>query len=154
MEIINQLEATRDHTLKYFELSEKDLDRSYGSGKWSVRFLLHHLADAETVLNDRIRRVLSEPRRVLWAFDQDAWAKGLDYAHSPLELSRKIYAAVREGIIYQARMHYESEGHREFVHNETGVRTLKMEFDKVAWHNDHHLQQIEQALGGKTVAAD
>jgi len=154
MEIIQQLEATRDRTLKYFDLNDKDLDRTYGSGKWSVRFLLHHIADAETVLNDRIRRVLSEPRRVIWAFDQDAWAKGLDYSSMPLELSRKIYQAVREGIIYQASMHYEPAGVREFVHSETGVRTLKMEFDKVASHNAHHLQQIEQALRGNSVAAD
>jgi hypothetical protein len=148
MEIIKQLEATRDRTLKYFDLSDKDLDRTYGPGKWSVRFLLHHIADAETVLNDRIRRVLSEPRRVIWAFDQDAWAKGLDYSSMPLELSRKIYQAVREGIIYQAGMHYEAAGAREFVHSETGVRTLKMEFDTVASHNEQHLQQIEQALKG------
>jgi hypothetical protein len=154
MEIIQQLETTRDRTLKYFDLGDKDLDRTYGPGKWSARFLLHHIADAETVLNDRIRRVLSEPRRVIWAFDQDAWAKGLDYSRMPLELSRKIYQAVREGIIYQARMHYEAAGAREFVHSETGVRTLKMEFDKVASHNAHHLQQIEQALRGNTAAAD
>jgi DinB superfamily len=146
MEIIGQLEATRDRTLKYFGLSEDDLERTYGPGKWSIRFLLHHIADAETVLNDRIRRVLSEPRQVVWAFDQDAWAKGLGYSRMPLELSRQIFGAVRAGIIYQARAHYESDGHREFVHSETGVRTLKMEFDKVASHNEHHLQQIEQAL--------
>jgi hypothetical protein len=33
-------------------------------------------------------------------------------------------------------------GHLEFVHSETGIRTLKAEFDKVASHNEHHLAQI------------
>jgi hypothetical protein len=148
MNIITRLEATRSRTLKYFDLSDEQLDRNYGSGKWSVRFILHHLADAETVLNDRIRRVLSEPRQVLWAFDQDAWATGLDYLRQPLDLSRRIYDAVRAGIIYQARLHYDTDGHREFVHSETGVRTLKEEFEKVASHNEHHLEQIELALKG------
>jgi len=60
--LITQLEATRNETLKYFELSDADLDRTYGPGKWSVRFLLHHLSDSETVLYDRMCRVLSEPR--------------------------------------------------------------------------------------------
>ncbi|HEY6251107.1 MAG TPA: DinB family protein [Candidatus Angelobacter sp.] len=146
MDIITRLEATRKQTLKYFEVSDEKLKRTYGPGKWPVRFLLHHLADAETVLSDRIRRVLSEPRQVLWAFDQDAWARGLDYATLPLDLSRRIYDAARAGIIYQARLHYESDGHREFIHSETGVRTLKDEFDKVAAHNQHHLEQIELAL--------
>jgi hypothetical protein len=148
MDIITRLEAARDRTLKYFDLSEEHLARSYGPGKWPVRFILHHLADAETVLFDRIRRVISEPRQVLWAFDQDAWARGLDYSQTPLELSRRIYEAVRAGILYQARLHYDQKGHFEFVHSETGVRTLKDEFDKVAWHNEHHLAQIEKALTG------
>lgn len=146
MDIVTRLESARDRTLRYFDLQGKQLERTYGPGKWSVRFILHHLADSETVLFDRIRRVLCEPRQVIWAYDQDAWAKGLDYAQLPLDLSRQIYQTVRAGIIYQARLHYEKDGQREFVHSETGVRTLKDEFDKVAGHNEHHLQQIERAL--------
>jgi DinB superfamily len=146
MDIVTRLEATRSQTLRYFDLSTDQLGRTYAPGKWPVRFILHHLADAETVLFDRIRRVLSEPRQVLWAFDQDAWAVGLDYARLPLDLSRQIYDSTRAGIIYQARLHYEIDGQREFVHSATGVRTLKAEFDKVASHNEHHLQQIELAL--------
>jgi hypothetical protein len=147
-DIVTRLEAARDRTLKYFEASDEQLARSYAPGKWTVRFILHHLADSETVLFDRIRRAISEPRQVLWAFDQDAWAKGLDYSRIPLDLSRRIYESVRAGVIYQARQHYDKSGHREFVHSETGVRTLKDEFDKVAWHNEHHLEQIESALRG------
>jgi hypothetical protein len=146
MEIVNRLEATKRETLRYFDLTEPELERRYAAGKWPVRFILHHLADAETVLFDRIRRVISEPRQVLWAFDQDAWANGLAYPHLPLALSRRIYEAVRDGIIYQARLHYEAKGALEFVHSETGVRTLRDEFDKVAAHNAHHLTQIRTAL--------
>ena len=148
MDIVTRLEAAKKRTLSCFALSDEQLNRNYGPGKWSVRFLLHHLADAETVLFDRIRRVISEPKQVIWAFDQDAWATGLDYSRMPLELSRRIYDAVRDGIIYQARLHYDKDGHREFVHSETGIRTLKAEFDKVASHNEHHLEQIELALKG------
>ena len=146
LDLIGRLEATRSRTLQYFDLSGELLDRRYAPGKWPVRFILHHLADAETVLFDRIRRIISEPRQVLWAFDQDAWAAGLDYARTPLELSRSVYDAVRAGVVYQARLHYERSGQLEFVHSQAGIRTLKDEFDKVAWHNEHHLAQIERAL--------
>lgn len=146
MEIIEKLETTKAATLKYYDLSAAQLDQSYAPGKWTTRYLLHHLADAETVLYDRIRRVISEPRRVLWAFDQDAWAANLNYANVPLDLSKRIYTATRDGVIYYARLYYESKGDLEFVHSETGVRTLKQEFDKVARHNAHHLEQIESAL--------
>ena len=146
MDIMTKLVSTRDRTLKYFDIGPEELACSYAPGKWSVRFILHHLADAETVLSDRIRRTISKPRSVLWAFDQDAWASGLDYAKMPLDLSRQIYEATRAGIIHLATEHYDRSGHLEFVHSETGLRTLKDEFDKVAAHNKHHLDQIELAL--------
>ena len=150
MQIIHDLIATRDETLALYTLGEQDLERAYAPGKWSVRFLLHHLSDSETVLFDRIRRILSEPRQVLWVYDQDAWAKGLNYAERPLELSRSIYESVRNAMIYYAERHYESDGHLEFVHSVTGVRTLKDELDKVATHNEHHLKQIRAALAGRS----
>jgi hypothetical protein len=149
MDIISKLVATRNQTLPYFDLSDEQLDRSYAPGKWSIRVILHHITDTETVLYDRIRRVLSEPGQVQWAFDQDAWVKGLDYSQMPLALSRNMYAAVRACSIYQARLHYEFDGSREFVHSEDGIRTLKSEFDRIANHNAHHIKQIEQALGAE-----
>jgi len=107
---------------------------------------MHHLADAEAVLSERIRRTISEPRPVLWAFDQDRWATSLDYSQMPLGLSRQIYQSTRESIIYLATQHYERSGELEFIHSETGLRTLKDEFEKVATHNQHHLDQIAVAL--------
>ena len=66
--------------------------------------------------------------------------------------ARSVSAYIRcssgGGHIYQARLHYDIDGHREFVHSETGIRTLKAEFDKVASHNEHHLEQIDLALKG------
>jgi len=146
--LIQELERTRDDTLKCFSLEQRDLARTYGPGKWSVTYVLHHLSDSETVFFDRIRRVLSEPRPVLWVMDQDAWAKGLDYSRVPLEISRRVYESVRNATIYYAGVHYERSGQLEFVHSVDGVRTLRDEFDKVAAHNEHHLRQIRLALGG------
>jgi hypothetical protein len=90
MDIVERLEAAKNRTLTYFEMSEEQLTRRYGPGKWPVHFVLHHLADAETVLFDRIRRVISEPRQVLWAFDQDAWATGLWQKNRMLTNGREL----------------------------------------------------------------
>jgi hypothetical protein len=148
IQLIEQLEATRDDTLRFFTLGAPDLARTYGPGKWSVRFVLHHLADSETVFFERIRRVLSEPRQVVWATDPDAWARGLDYSQLPLDLSSRVYESTRNALIYYAGLHYEKHGHIEFVHSMTGIRTLQDEFDKVAAHNASHLSQIRAALAG------
>lgn len=146
MELLAKLTQSRDETLRFFDLSPEYLARTYSPGKWTVQYLLHHLSDAETVLFDRIRRVISKPNQVIWAFDQDAWADGLDYAHRPLVLSKELFAATRAGVLYYAEQCYTSKGHHGFVHSETGRRTLKDEFEKVAWHNEHHLAQIRTAI--------
>jgi hypothetical protein len=146
MEIIDELRASRERTLAYFDLPKESLNKSYAPGKWTVRELLNHLTDAETVLYDRIRRVISKPNQVIWGFDQNRWAEGLEYQHFPLAINKSIYEATRAGVLYLAEKFYDSHGANGFVHSETGSRTLKDEFDKVAWHNDHHLEQIEQAL--------
>jgi len=147
MKLIQELERTRDETLQCFSLDQRDLARTYAPGKWPVGHILHHLSDSESVFFDRIRRVLSEPRPVVSVMDQDAWAKGLDYARVPLDISRRVYESVRNAIIYYAGVHYERSGHLEFVHSVDGVRTLRDEFDNTAAHNEHHLTQIRSALG-------
>ncbi len=109
MQLIKQLEASRDETLGFFSLPEDDLARTYGPGKWPVRYLLLHLSDSEAIFYDRVRRVLSEPRQVLWVYDQDAFAAGLEYSRLPLEVSRRVYESVREAIIYYAGQYYDSK---------------------------------------------
>src|SRR5207248_7722744 len=47
-ELTDALERTRAQTLEYFELSEQDLAKPYGPGKWRARYILRHLADRES----------------------------------------------------------------------------------------------------------
>src|SRR5437667_13280 len=135
MHLIQELERTRDETLKCFSLNRGDLARTYAPGKWSVGYILHHLSDSETVFFDRIRRVLSEPRQVLWVMDQDAWARGLDYSRVPLDISRRVYESVRNAITYYAGVHYERSGHLEFVHRAYGLCTFRDEARVDARHS-------------------
>jgi hypothetical protein len=146
-DLIRRLEQSRDEALSYFSLGDADLSKTYGPGKWNVRYLLHHLTDSEVVFRERLRRVISEPGGIAWFYDQDAWAKAIDYATYPLELSKPVFQSVRNTIIQDARRHYEKDGAVEFIHSKSGLRTLKMEFDKVRDHTEHHLAQIRKALG-------
>lgn len=145
-ELLETLRAQAVEMDRYFQLSEPDLSKTYAVGKWSVRELLHHLADAETVLYERIRRGIAHPGQVIWGFNQDSWANNLGYAARDLEINRSIFQAVRRGVIDLAETYYSKAGAQQYVHNETGLRTVKEEFDKVAWHNEHHLRQIRKAL--------
>ncbi len=42
--------------------------------------------------------------------------------------------------------YHDAYSQKEFIHSETGLRTLKMEFEKVAMHNQTHIEQIKTAL--------
>ncbi len=148
VDIIRELERTRDETLRHFALDATSLDRSYGPGKWNVRYLLNHLSDSECVFLYRLKRVLSQGHQVVYAYDQDAWAKALDYSQTSLELAQRLYETSREAIIDFARRYYDRSAQYPFVHSETGLRTLRDEIEKVVWHNDKHLKQIGDALLG------
>ncbi|MGH7653672.1 MAG: DinB family protein [Gemmatimonadaceae bacterium] len=144
--LIKNLERTRDEVVRYFALGDAELARTYAPGKWSVRYLLHHLADSELVLGERLRRVISEPGFVIWYFDQDLWEKALDYSTRSLSTAKAVFEVMRNANIELARRHYEKDGAREFVHSRAGVRTLREEFEQVAEHTEHHLEQVRQAL--------
>jgi hypothetical protein len=141
-----ELQRTRDETLKWFALNSAELAKTYAPGKWNVRYLLNHLADSETVLLYRLKRVISEPDQQIRYYDEAAWAQRLDYATMPLEIARELYRWSREAVLHLAPRHYEGSDKISFVHSTDGVRTLRDEFDKVAWHNEHHLVQIRAAV--------
>lgn len=146
MDTISLLKSTKEKTLAYYDLSESDLDRTYGPGKWTIRQLLNHLADAESVLNERIRRAIAEAHPFVIVFDQDRWNEHLDYHTYPLSLSRQVFSSVRDSIIYLCEKHYAGSENKTFFHTAAGIRTLQQEFDKVASHNEEHLKQIAAAL--------
>jgi hypothetical protein len=146
MKIVDDLITARDRTLAFYELPESDLYFKYREDSWCIKEILHHLADAETVLYERLRRPLAEPAPVMWGFAQDAWCKALDYRNTPLDVNKSVYTTIRNAIIALVPRFYESHGHLTFNHSRMGLRTIKDEFEKVVWHNNDHLAQIEQCL--------
>ena len=146
-QLLKDLENTQQSLLPYFDLPETDLNKTYAPGKWTIKELLNHIVDAETVFYDRVRRVIATDKSVIWGFNQDAWCKELNYKTFPLAVNKQVFLSIRAAVIYTATQHYVDKSDRPFVHSETGLRTLKDEFDKIAWHCQHHLDQIELALG-------
>ncbi len=142
-DLIRALERTRDETLEHYLLGDADLARSYAPGKWSVRYVLQHVADSELVFAERLRRAISEPGTVVWFYDQDAWSKALDYSSRPLTLARGVFETLRNANIELARERTTSAMVAlEFVHSKAGLLTVKSESRQgEASHNEHHLAQ-------------
>ena len=145
-DIKKQLERSLQTTLQYFDLSKDNLQKSYAPGKWTIQQILHHLADSETVLHERLKRIIGGPIQVLWTFDQDLWCQGLDYQQVPLGISKDIFQSLRRSVIYLLDQHYDHKKDQSFIHSKIGKRTLGEAFQKIGWHNEHHLNHIRQAL--------
>jgi len=147
-ELVSALESTQKQVLLYFDLpSELDLERRYSPGKWTIRQLLMHLVDADQVLLERISRGIANPGQTVYGFDQDKWASAMEYPKLSLDVARALFIATRARIIELAQLYYDVHGQNEYVHSESGHRTVKEEFNKVAWHTEHHLGQMGTALG-------
>lgn len=120
-----------------------ELDYVPEPGKWSVRQILCHVADSEVVAADRFRRVIAEENPTLIAFDQDAWARNLDYH------KRKVSAAI-EGFRRTRAESYEllkdlpAETYsRKGNHNERGPVSLYDLLKMMAGHAESHARQIQ-----------
>jgi len=64
--------------------------------EWSVHEIIVHLADSESNSYLRARRLIADPGEVLMAYDQDHWAKALDYHRLDWKLALETTRLVRE----------------------------------------------------------
>ena len=146
-ELLHELHFVKDRLEPLFSADAATLQRRYAPGKWTISELLHHIVDAESVMYERIRRTLAEqPKPVLWGFWQDHWETAFDYRTYPVTLRKNLFVGTRDNILYLVEKFYDTHGALQFVHSETGLRTLRDEMDKISWHSLHHWRQIEQAL--------
>lgn len=141
---IKALESTMEQTLARFDLDETSLQRTYGEGKWNVRQILHHLTDSEMIFAQRVKIVIAEPEKVIWAYDQDLWNNAFNYIHEPLGEKKSFFKMCRTLNIQMVHKFFGLD--RNFVHSEAGLRSLKDEFARIASHNQDHLDQIKKAL--------
>src|SRR5579872_2820590 len=68
-------------------LSDAQLDTPYREGGWTVRQVVHHLADSHMNAYVRIRLALTETDPPVKAYDQTLWAELIDARRAPVELS-------------------------------------------------------------------
>lgn len=141
-----QLRQVRDATLPFFELPERRLAKRYRRGSWTAREVLIHIADTEAVFLDRLRRVIAEDRPLLIPFDHESWARRLDYARRDLMVARAVFQANRDAAIELIAAH-RSDGGRIGIHAHDGALTFAQLATKMLWHNQHHLEQVQQAVG-------
>ena len=125
-------------------LNEKQLDTPYRTGGWTIRQVVHHVADSHMNSLLRFKWALTEENPTIKPYGEADWALLPDYK-MPVEPSIKILEGLHLHWVVLLESFSENEWNRTFVHPETGSTTqLKKALALYAWHCKHHLAHITQ----------
>jgi hypothetical protein len=112
-------------------------------GKWSIRQIVAHLADAELVGAHRLRQVVAEDNPTLIAFDQDKWTANLDYARRKPKQSLETFRRIRGENHELLKALPEAAFDRWGNHSERGRMTLRELLEGYAGHAESHARQLQ-----------
>lgn len=123
-------------------LSDAQLDTEYREGGWTLRQVVHHVADSHANSLIRFKLALTEDEPpTIRPYYEDRWAMLAD-AKLPVEVSLKMIEAIHERWIALLHSMSYSDFQKEFVHPETGNWTLDGALALYAWHSEHHTAHI------------
>ena len=123
-------------------LSPPQLDTPYRPGGWTVRQVVHHLADSHLNSYVRFRLALTEQEPTIKPYDQGRWAELNDAHTAPLELSLALLEGLHGRWALLLRSLGPADFDRTFRHPELGLMTLDKNLQLYAWHGRHHFAHI------------
>ena len=126
------------------KITPKELDARPAPGKWSVREIIHHLADSEMTAAVRLRLLLAEDRPEIKGYDQDEFARRLHYDR-PHETSLELFQVVRSSTVGILERLTPAEWMREGTHTEAGPFGVEQWLRIYAPHAHKHARQIRVA---------
>ena len=122
-------------------LTDAQLDTPYRPGGWTVRQLVHHVADSHMNGLIRMKLALTEENPTIKPYDQEAWAS-LPDARLPIAVSLSILDAVHERWTTVNRSLADADFARTFVHPDLGPLTIDTHVHLYGWHSRHHVAHV------------
>ena len=130
-------------------LADAQLRTPEAPGKWSMRDVVRHLADAELVLAFRYRMILAHYRPPIAAYDQDLWAAKLE-RDDDLETIVADLEAVRSLNLRLLRCQPPAAWQRVGLHAERGEESLALLVRMAAGHDIVHTRQLHRIRAAVT----
>lgn len=144
---IKTIEEAPEQLKKVLEsLPESLLDTSYRPEGWTVRQIVHHLADSHMNSYIRFKWALTEDSPTIKAYDEKAWANLPDY-EMPIEVSLHLLESLHKRWCHLLRSMSVSDFSKTFYHPETN-QTIQLSTNVAlyAWHCTHHIEHIRLVL--------
>ena len=126
------------------KITPEELDAREAPNRWSVREIVHHLADSEMTSGVRLRRLLAEDRPAIQGYDQDEFARKLHYDR-PHETSLELFKYVRQSTAELLDCLQPADWLREGTHSESGRYSVETWLRIYAEHAHRHARQIRVA---------
>ena len=130
-------------------LTPAQLDTPYREGGWTVRQVIHHVADAHVNAFIRMKLVLAEDHPTIKPWDQDVWAAMPDGRSAPVEDSLTVLDGVHARIARLLESVPADGWQRGAFHPERGEITLADLREIYANHGRHHIEQIVRLRGAR-----
>ncbi|MGB5554032.1 MAG: putative metal-dependent hydrolase [Flavobacteriaceae bacterium] len=128
-------------------LTEAQLNTPYRPGGWSVRQLIHHIADSHHHSYTRFKWTLTEDRPLIKAYEEKDWATLFDAQTAPIMLSLSYLKALHAKMVYLLKGLSEAQLQKKYIHPDGNVEVSVQEnIGKYAWHSNHHFAHIEGLL--------
>ena len=129
------------------KLSVNELNWVYRPNGWKIKQVVHHCADSHINSFVRFKLALTEEKPIIKPYEEDRWAELADGVSDNLSASLQIIEGVHARWVLLLRSLGEKELKRQFIHPATN-KTLSLNevIGVYAWHCNHHLAHIEQAL--------
>lgn len=115
-------------------------------GKWSAHEVIVHCADSESNAHGRIRYLVAEEKPVVLGYDQDRWARELDYHSLPWEPALATVEAVRANTTALLRRLSDAQWARMGTHTESGSYGALDWLKSYAEHLEIHARQLERNI--------
>lgn len=124
-------------------LDEHQINTTYREGGWTIRQVVHHVADSHMNSYIRFKLGLTEENPTIKPYDQDAWAVLPDTKNLPVNISVTLLFALHRRWIELLENVLPHEWERTLFHPEhKKTITLWHLLGYYAWHSRHHVAQI------------
>lgn len=124
-------------------LSEAQLDTPYRAGGWTVRQLVHHIADSHMNAYIRFKLALTENEPMVKPYDEKAWAE-LPDSKLPIDVSLTLIDSLHERWAVLLRCMKTEDFARKLRHPELGIVELDRYVALYAWHGKHHVAHVTE----------